>query len=260
MAAVDYSKLNVYQKLNIARQMFIKSGTKKTGKNFSIGYAYFELEDIVPVATDIFNEVGIITIVSFTEERGMMLVMNTDNPTPEQSITFQTPMRYADTNKGTNAVQALGSTHTYVRRYLYMMALDIVESDEMDASAGAEEKTVPPPAVKAQPVPAEEAVASVKKPKKKTAPKKEAPAPKENVEKPVETPTEKVESSVASDSEIAELKAICGKLLDLDPEQEDFVQQIAEMTKGFTEITSEQANTIMEGIQEIIEAYGEELP
>ena len=242
--ATDYSKLNVYQKLNAARKLFQQSGAKKTGKNFSIGYAYFELEDIVPVATDIFCEVGIITIVSFTEDRGMMLVMNTDNPTPEQSITFQTPMRYADTNKGVNPVQALGSTHTYIRRYLYMMALDIVEADEID---GTPAESVPAPAVKAKPVPAEEAV---KKPaKKKTAPKKETPA---------ETPKEPVENSAASESEITELKAVCGKLLDLDPEQEDFIQQIAEMTKGFTEMTSEQAQTILSGLQEVIQSYDEE--
>lgn len=252
MAAVDYSKLNVYQKLNLARQMFIRSGAKKTGKNFSIGYAYFELTDIVPVATDIFNEVGLIGIVSFTEERGLMCIMNTDNPVPEQTITFQTPMRYADTNKGTNPVQALGSTHTYIRRYLYMMALDIVENDSVDA-APVDDKPVPPPAVKAQPVP--EAEVAKKPTAKKSAPKKTANKTSEKKTAPAE-----VADSAASESEISELKAICGKLLDLDPEQEDFVQQIAEMTKGFTEITSEQVTTIKSGIQEIIDAYGEELP
>ena len=244
MAATNYNNLNVYQKLNLARKMFLESGAKKTGKNFSIGYHYFELEDIVPIATDIFNTIGIITIVSFTEERGLMEVMNTDNPVPEQSITFSTPMRYADTNKGTNAVQALGSTHTYIRRYLYMMALDIVESDEIDATATRE--GVPAPAVAAQPVPAEEVV---KKPVGRKPKKKDEP-----VAEPV------AEESNATEADVQNLKKVCSSLLDIDPEQEDFVQQIAEMTEGFTKMTSEQANTIISGVQEIINSYGEELP
>lgn len=235
---------NVYEKLNHARLLFLKYGARKTGKNFSIGYNYFELEDIVPAATEIFNEVGLISIVSVTEDRGMICIMNTEQPTPEESINFMIPMRFADTNKGTNAVQALGSSLTYIRRYLYMVALDIVEADSIE-NAPKEEQPVPPPAEKAQPVPAEKAV---KKPTKKA--KKEEPV--ETAEPVAEEPTAPEQASAQA---IANLKELCGKLLDIDPEQEDFVQQLADMTSGFTVITSAQAETITSGLVDLINQY-----
>ena len=42
--------------------------------------------------------------------------------------------------KGCNSIQALGGVHTYLRRYLYMNALEIVEADLFDAVSGKEEK------------------------------------------------------------------------------------------------------------------------
>ena len=40
-------------------------------------------------------------------------------------------------------MQALGSSITYMRRYLYMIALDICESDSIDSDLG---KPIPAPA------------------------------------------------------------------------------------------------------------------
>jgi len=39
--------------------------------------------------------------------------------------------------KGCHEVQNLGAVQTYIRRYLWVAALEIVESDVVDASAGA---------------------------------------------------------------------------------------------------------------------------
>lgn len=124
-------KENVYSKLLSARKQFIEANVQKTGKNPSLMFKYFELADIVPIATEIFSKVGLIGLVKYTEESASMDIVNIEKPT--EIITFTTPMRYADSNRGTNAVMALGSTHTYLRRYLYMAALDICENDSVDA-------------------------------------------------------------------------------------------------------------------------------
>ena len=42
--------------------------------------------------------------------------------------------------KGSNAIQALGSVETYSRRYLYMTALEIVENDYSEAMTKSEDK------------------------------------------------------------------------------------------------------------------------
>ena len=44
--------------------------------------------------------------------------------------------------KGSNKIQALGSSHTYLRRYLYLTAFEIVESDGIDGLSVEDRKEV----------------------------------------------------------------------------------------------------------------------
>ena len=60
-----------------------------------------------------------------------------ENPT--ETATYTSPMRELEL-KWCNQIQALGWTETYQRRYLYMNAFDIVESDMFDAVAWDEKK------------------------------------------------------------------------------------------------------------------------
>jgi hypothetical protein len=127
-------KLNVYQKLQLARENFLASEVKKTGKNMHLAFKYFELEDIVPTATRLFSEIGLTAIMNFHEDMASMLIVNTDEPSDSFSIVA--PFHPIAPNKGTNEMMALGSSITYMRRYLYMIALDICEADAIDANAG----------------------------------------------------------------------------------------------------------------------------
>ena len=64
-ATPDYSKMNVYQKLALARKMFLDEAPKKSGTNDHSEYDYFELEDIVPAQTRIFAELGLIEVFHY---------------------------------------------------------------------------------------------------------------------------------------------------------------------------------------------------
>lgn len=139
----DYKSLNIYQKLGEARARFLEAPVKKSGVNRFAEFKYFELADIVPVATAIFNEIGLLFTISFEEKSAVGTLVNTDNPT--QFIVFQSPMiplTVTDKNgeakspAGMNSIQALGGAETYQRRYLYMSVLDIVEADAFDATSG----------------------------------------------------------------------------------------------------------------------------
>lgn len=125
--------MNVYQKLNAARKKFHGIELKKSGHNKFAGYKYFELGDFIIPALDIFNEVGLTSIISFGKEVAHMDIV--DNERPEQRLTITSPMSTAAL-KGCHEVQNLGAVQTYLRRYLWVAALEIVEHDALDATTG----------------------------------------------------------------------------------------------------------------------------
>ncbi len=135
--------LNVYEKLNKARLMFLNEQIVKSG--ISDYYDYFELSDIVPVATQIFDKVGLTHVFTFEENSIAFYISNSNNP--EESIRIAVPYILFDASKTKlmNDIQALGATITYMRRYLYMIALDICEADQFDGRITEKEEVVEKP-------------------------------------------------------------------------------------------------------------------
>jgi hypothetical protein len=125
--------MNVYQKLNEARELFHAAPIKKSGLNKFAGYKYFELGDFVIPALKIFKHVGLTSVISFGKETADMRIINTDKP--EEMIVLESPMSTAAL-KGCHEVQNLGAVQTYIRRYLWVAALEIVEHDALDATVG----------------------------------------------------------------------------------------------------------------------------
>jgi hypothetical protein len=123
----------VHRKLSSARQKFHTLKLKKSGKNTFAGYEYFELGDFLIPALQVFDEIGLGAIVSFTSDLATMTVIDLDNP--EDTITFTSPMGSAAL-KGCHEVQNIGAVETYQRRYLWIIALEIVEHDALDKTTG----------------------------------------------------------------------------------------------------------------------------
>ena len=124
---------NVYEKLNTAREAFHQKKLKKSGLNKFAGYQYFELADFIIPALQIFKEHRLCAYISFTKDYADMRIVDLDNP--EQTITITSPMSEASL-KGCHPVQNLGAVQTYLRRYLWVAALEIVEHDALDATTG----------------------------------------------------------------------------------------------------------------------------
>ena len=131
--------MNVYQKLNAARAKFHSIELKKSGHNKFAGYKYFELGDFIIPALEIFKEFGLTGIISFGKETADLRIVN--NEKPEEVIVIESPMSSAAL-KGCHEVQNLGAVQTYLRRYLWVAALEIVEHDALDSSKPVEEKKV----------------------------------------------------------------------------------------------------------------------
>ena len=122
--------LNIYGKLIEARRLFANSGVKKTGVNRYAEFKYFTLEDIIPVKQSIFESLGLVDVIQFNKDLAKLELVNKDNP--EEIIYFYSPLA-EDESLIKNPIQKLGAVETYVRRYLYMLMLDIVEADTVDA-------------------------------------------------------------------------------------------------------------------------------
>lgn len=126
-------KENVYKKLQHARVMLQEKNLKKSGKNKFAGFNYYELADFIPSVNDIFDKVGLFSMFNIRDNVGTLLIINIENPT--DIITFESPVKEAEI-KGSTPIQCLGGIHTYMKRYLYLNALEIVESDMFDGKVG----------------------------------------------------------------------------------------------------------------------------
>ncbi len=135
--------MSVYGKLQKARIMLQGTKLTKSGKNKFAGYEYFELADFLPAIQKICNEVGLCGVVSFTEHMAYLQINDTEDGT---SIMFSSPMSSAAL-KGCHDVQNLGAVISYLRRYLWVNAFEIVEHDALDATTGKEEPSKKPLAI-----------------------------------------------------------------------------------------------------------------
>jgi hypothetical protein len=133
--------MNVYQKLNEARDEFHQAKLKKSGHNKFANYYYFELGDFVIPALEIFKQIGLTSIISFGKEEASMTIVNNDKP--EEKIIITSPMSSAAL-KGCHEVQNLGAVQTYIRRYLWVAALEVLEHDALDGTVGSDKKTIKP--------------------------------------------------------------------------------------------------------------------
>lgn len=126
--------MTVYTKLNKARMALSKRKLEKTGHNKFAGYNYFELGDFLIPTQEIFDDVGLCGVVSFTADLATLTITDTEDGS---QIVLTSPMGSAAL-KGCHEVQNIGAVETYQRRYLWVSAMEIVEHDALDATTGKE--------------------------------------------------------------------------------------------------------------------------
>lgn len=228
---IDPATMNVWQKLLAARIDFLKQGVTKSGINMHAEFKYFELEDIVPTATEIFSRYNCLFVTSFPDGKAVGRLINLDNAEEQVVVEFNSRSIAEPAKFRMNEVQGLGAEITYMRRYLYFLILDVVEADAFDGGSGKET-----PAPKAEP----------KKPvsvEKREEIKQELTAPEAN----------------ADDLQIKALKAALKRLKEVDSAQEEFIQQIALKTEGFTKVSKSTCEQLILKIGEMVENYNTEV-
>ena len=272
-AANDYSKMNIFQKLAVARRMFLDAGVKKSGMNRHLEFEYWTLDDIAPTQTRIFEEVGLLevftyvpgedkyvgrmgsfedgTVFEHADSLGIATVYNVNNP--DEKLEFRIrwvdlPMQKNKEGKSiSNPVQDLGKVQTYLRRYLKMQVLDLSEPDEIDAGAGEPEKEKAPSASKT------EIKATVK-----TAPKK-ASKPATASERRKAAKKVSAPDGEASGLQVNQLKKNIRKMMDTysetHPEVGAYVTQLGADTDNLKNITKARCEQAIRDLGEMKEKF-----
>lgn len=265
--SADYTSMNVYQKLAIARRMFAEANPKMSGKNRHLEFEYYELKDLAPIQTRIFAEVGLIELFDevytpeivlnqengeFRESRVMppehyalATVVNVDNP--QERIEFKTlwselaPILNKNGAEAQNALQRHGSEQTYLRRYAKLKVLDASEPDENEAESGsvkAEAKPLAPTAKAAPKKPATEA-------ERKQAATKVANA---------DAPAPKLQLNALKKA----IKSINDEYGSTHPEVKAKIAEISAATKKLTEITKKQCEQAIKDLGDLKAAIEKE--
>jgi len=138
-------KLNIYEKIQKAKVELSRLELKKTGKNQSM--KYFELGDFLPALNLILVDYKLFTEISFGD---MAILTITNAEKPDERVTYTSPMAEAKL-RNCHDVQNLGAAQTFLRRYLYMNAFDIVEGDILDATLDLSKKEEKKPTPKKAP-------------------------------------------------------------------------------------------------------------
>ncbi|MGL5050264.1 MAG: ERF family protein, partial [Fusobacteriaceae bacterium] len=121
--------MTIYKKLAEARVKLQELNLKKSGMNKFSKFSYYELADFLPAINKINSEIGIISVFNFTNEVATLEIIDTED---YSKIAFTIPTTKADM-KGSQAIQELGATETYLRRYLFLAAYEITENDVVDS-------------------------------------------------------------------------------------------------------------------------------
>ena len=134
--------MSVYKKLNAVRLQLHAMTLKKSGYNSFGKWHYFELADFLVPALKLFEDNGLCGVVSSDAGTMTLAVRECDG---DGCINFAIPLSTAQL-KGSHEVQNLGAVITYSRRYLWTLALEILEHDAVDAAEPARPEGLRTPA------------------------------------------------------------------------------------------------------------------
>jgi hypothetical protein len=150
---------NVRIKLQAARVKLQEMNLKKSGKNDFAHFQYYQLEDFLPQVNKIFATLGLYSefcitpqVIDYEEvkngeettkkpiikELAILQIMDTQKTDDILTYEMEVAPVMIGNNSKQNMYQAAGGRNSYYKRYLYMNALEITESDEIDAVSGQE--------------------------------------------------------------------------------------------------------------------------
>ena len=136
--------MTVLKKLAIIKNELRQREIKKSGENKYAKFRYHELADILPHVIELNEKHGVDTSVDINNESATLRIYNVEEPSDFKEVSI--PYAQAEMlGKGgsastVDAIQRMGATITYLRRYLFMTAYDIVEAEVIDKEQNVDEE------------------------------------------------------------------------------------------------------------------------
>lgn len=131
---------SLFLKIQAIKCELMEMNLKKSWKNSHAWFDYYELADILPAIVKLCYQYKVFSRIVFNNENAVLELVNIENPT--ETATYTSPMRDIEL-RWCQPIQWLWAVETYQRRYLFLNAFDIVESDTLDAVAWDEKKQAP---------------------------------------------------------------------------------------------------------------------
>ena len=143
----------VHARMSAIKAELAKIEIKKSGHNKFAGFKYHELQDFMVHINQLNQKHGVNDLVEIDEDKKecRITLINVDDKDDFYAVSV--PYREAQmlgkggTPSNVDMIQRMGSTITYNRRYLYMTAYNIVESDSVDSQEPAKTPPAKLPAV-----------------------------------------------------------------------------------------------------------------
>ncbi len=130
--------MSVHKKLMKVRVALAETELKRSGevkdKGGKVIYKHFELHDFLPSAMRLMMDNDLAAVFRYESDEATLTVLDLENR--EDKIVFTSPIAEATVHGG-QAIQNLGAQHTYLRRYLWVMALELTEQDAVEGAQGA---------------------------------------------------------------------------------------------------------------------------
>ena len=143
------SELTIHGKMARIKKELNEVEIPKSGHNKFAGFSYHELKDFMPYINELNEKYGVNDTIQIDPETKTCRLFLTNTENPEDFVIVTVPYTEAEMlGKGgaastVDAIQRMGATITYNRRYLYLTAYNIQENDAVDASDNTTAKTQP---------------------------------------------------------------------------------------------------------------------
>jgi len=139
--------MSVHKKLMQVRVDLAHLSPQRSGFNKFQGYKYFELSDFIPQTMELFLKHGLCGYISYSNDEATLSITDVEDGTV---IVIRSPMATAEL-KGNHDIQNLGAVQSYQRRYCWIAALELCETDSVEIDKQLKQSE---PEVKAAPKPA----------------------------------------------------------------------------------------------------------
>ena len=131
-------QMNIYQKLTNIQNDLLEINIPKSGKNSFGGFAYYELDDLLPPILMLCKQYACTLFFSFPYDmeaqcyKGILNLVNWEKP--EDKIVVEVPFPQLEKLPKMNWAQSSGTYQTYMKRYLILHTFDIMEEEVIDST------------------------------------------------------------------------------------------------------------------------------